>query len=590
MDDTGLSPRLSFRTFSLPIAVVFLLLCGFLFSPLFFAAADVLGIGSIIFDSVRAIRKGRYSLDYVAFAAMVLALISGNPLAGGIVALMFTGGKALEAFASRKADAALRSLAESIPKEAFVRTDGTFAPVPLQEIREGAEILVKRGEIAPLDGTLLSREAYFDLANLTGEAGAVAFGEGVFIKSGAVNAGETVSLRVVGDFSSSTYHRIVELVEEAKAHPAPLVRLSERANIFFTISTVILAAAAYFFGDLTRALAVLVIATPCPLIIAAPVAFIGGMSRLARAGVIVRAPMSLEAVARASAVFFDKTGTLTLGKPSLAQLDAHDGSRSQEECIRIAASIEVHSLHPLARAIVEAARERGISFKAAESVAETVGEGISGEVEGARYRITGRDIAHAGITLALQDAQGNDICLFHFVDSLKEGTAELLSGFSRAGLRTAIITGDTKENAEELFSGIKSELHADASPEDKFRLIDAAHQSDELVVMVGDGLNDAPALAAADVGVVFSGSENGASIEAADVAVLDRNLSRIGELFTVSHTTMRIARQSIYGGIGLSLAGMVLASLGLIPPIQGAFIQEAIDVLVILNALRTLRA
>jgi heavy metal translocating P-type ATPase len=590
MDGTGLSPRLKLRTFSLPLAVVLLLICGLLFSPLFFAAADALGIGSIAFDSVRAIRKGRYSLDYVAFAAMVLALLSGNPLAGGIVALMFTGGKALEAFASRRADAALRSLAESIPKEAIVRTGDTFVPVPLQEIQEGAEILIKRGEIAPLDGTLLSPEAYFDLANLTGEAGAAAFSEGVFIKSGAVNAGETVSLRVVGDFSSSTYHRIVELVEEAKSHPAPLVRTSERVNIFFTVSTMLLALGAYFFGDLTRALAVLVIATPCPLIIAAPVAFIGGMSRLARAGIIVRAPMSLEAIARASAVFFDKTGTLTLGVPSLQELEVRESSLDAEACIRIAAAIEVHSLHPLARAIVEAARERSISFDPAQNVSETVGEGIAGEIDGDRYRIAGRDIAHAGITLVLLDASGRDLCLFHFIDSLKEGTADLLSGFAREGLRTAIITGDTKENAKELFSGIACELHADASPEDKFRLIEEAHKKGELVVMVGDGLNDAPALAAADAGVVFSGSDNGASIEAADVAVLDRRLSRIGDLFTVSRATMRIARQSIYGGIGLSLAGMVLASLGLIPPIQGAFIQEAIDVLVILNALRTLRA
>jgi P-type E1-E2 ATPase len=256
--------------------------------------------------------------------------------------------------------------------------------------------------------------------------------------------------------------------------------------------------------------------------------------------------------------------------------------------MQTAAGIEIHSLHPLARAIVKETERRNIPYTIADVVTEKIGRGISGIVDGETYTIRGSDEEYRGITLALY--RGETLCArLHFRDVLKEGALDFVQGLKREGVRAEIITGDTQENADEFFSSTALVVHAGASPEDKYRLIEEAHARRAVVTMIGDGLNDAPALARADVGVVYSGTENSAAIEAADIAMLDRHIDRIRELFSVSRTTVSIARQSIYGGIALSTIGMVFAALGYIPPVFGALIQETIDIIVILNALRVLR-
>ncbi len=534
----------------------------------------IFGICRIVFDSYRSIRERRYSLDYIAFVAMALSLYSGEYIAGAIIAFMFVGGEQLERFASRRAHKALKDLSDTIPKSCFIEEGGSFTETPIQKVSSGAIILVKRDEIVPLDGTIVSpKEAIFNLSNLTGEVDPVTFREGTFVKSGSVNVGETIHLCVVGDFSSSTYQKIVELVEETKKHPARTVRLSEKANIYFTIVTFIIAAVAYFAtGDIVRLLAILVIATPCPLIIAAPVAFVGGMSRAARKGIILRRPAALEGIDNASSVFFDKTGTLTLGTPTLFAENISDAD------IALAAGLEIHSLHPFARAIVAEAHRRNIHFVISTDVKEEIGKGIAGTIGGKRYLFS-------GISL-LED--GKEKTQFHFSDTLKAGAIDLIPRLEKQGIHTAIITGDKKENAEKIFSGTKVDIYAQQSPEDKYRLIDEEKKNGGKVVMVGDGLNDAPALAKADVGIVFSGTENGATIDAADVVILGSGLEKLDALFSISHRTIRIAKESIYGGIGLSIVGMVFAAFGHIPPVSGAILQECIDVVVILNALRTL--
>lgn len=533
------------------------------------------GLGKISVDSFKNIREGRYSLDYIAFIAMALSLYLGEYGAGVVIAFMFVGGEALESFASARAHKALKVLSETIPKTCLVAgKDDSFSETPIQQVQEGHVILVKRNEIAPLDGVLVSdTEAFFNLSNLTGESESVLFPKGTFIKSGSLNCGETVRLQVVGDFSSSTYQKIVGLVENAKAYPARTVRLSEKANFYFTFATFVIAGAAYALtGDIVRLLAVLVIATPCPLIIAAPVAFVSGMSRLARSGIIMRKPTAFEGIDAATTIFFDKTGTLTLGEPVLVDKNIPD------DIIAIAAGLEIHSLHPLARTIVDEARKRTIHFPISTEVKEEIGKGISGTINGERYSFSGMSLSK----------NGKDIAQFHFADVLKDGAMDLISRLKQKGVRAAIITGDKKENAEKVFNHTDVEIYADQSPEDKFRLIMEEKKNGGVIVMVGDGLNDAPALARADVGIVFSGTENGASIEAADVAVLGSGLEKLEELFKASHHTMRIARQSIYGGILLSVVGMGIAAFGYIEPIKGAFLQEFIDITVILNALRAL--
>lgn len=542
------------------------------------------GIIKISIDSYKSIMMGKYSLDYIAFFAMVLALSSGEYIAGAIVSIMFIGGESLEAFASGRAHRALKKLSETIPKNCVVIEGDRFVETPVQKVVEGQTILIKRGEIVPLDGTILTPdEAILNLANITGEVDPVIFKKGTLTRSGSVNSGDTLTLKVVGSFASSSYQRIVGLVEEARLNPARTVRLSERANFYFTLITLVLAGLTYYLtGDLVRLLAVLVIATPCPLIIAAPVAFVGGMSIAAYRGIILRKPSALEGLDKANTVFFDKTGTLTLGQPVLLNAD----SDISDESLAIAAGLEIHSLHPFAKTIVEEARKRGLSFAVSEHVHEEIGKGISGTVDGKEYRFYGKELLQIGGKSTQSDTV---VAHFKFGDVVKEGANNLLKRLKNKGIHVAVITGDKKENAEKALKELHVDIYADATPEGKYALVENEKHKNRTVVMVGDGLNDAPALAKADVGIVFSGTENGASIEAADVAILGGGIDKLDELFNISHRTIRIARQSIYGGIALSVVGMTFASLGFIQPIYGALIQEGIDVMVILNALRTLR-
>lgn len=572
------------RDFWQPVAMLVLLAAG-LWLPSVWIAAIAGGIAIVLEESFRKVREGNWALDYIAFLALVVALSTGNLGAGAIVALMFASGRALETYASERAESSLRALVERIPKVALVRQeDGSLVTTPLADVRTGMIIVVKPHELVPLDGTLRTI-AVLNEANLTGEALPVTRTTGSYVKSGCVNAGETLEMTVEGDLSSSTYMRIVTLVREARQKPARIVRLAEAANTPFTIAALALAALAYYLsGDIVRVLAVLVIATPCPLIIAAPVAFIGGLSHAARHGIIVKSPAALEVLARARTVFFDKTGTLTLGTPSLKETTVLDPDTTAAHALAIAGSIEFHSIHPLARALDAAREAAGAPLLPASSVAERIGEGIEGIVEGTRYRVAAATGAVGGITLSLS-SDAREIARFRFEDTLKTEASVLMHWLSETGMRAEVLTGDSAENAQRLLGGLDIPIRARVTPEGKSSAIDAA-RAESTVIMVGDGLNDAPALARADVGIVFSGTENSAAIEAAAVAILGHDAGLIHELLEDARRTTMIAKQSLWTGIGLSVLGMIAAALGFIPPVEGAIIQEGIDVAVILNALR----
>lgn len=548
-----------------------------------------IGILIILLDSFRELRQGRYSLDYIALLAMVVSLISHEYIAGTIVALMFTGGKGLEVYANRKAEASLKALLNRIPKSAMVTDGTTTREVPLQEIHSDEIIIVRPNELIPLDGILLSKKGIFNESNLTGEALPVERLCNTFIKSGVVNTGETIELRVVGTFTTSTYTKIINLVSQAREHEAPLVRVAARANIIFTVITLIIAGTAFAVThDIVRLLAVLVIATPCPLIIAAPIAFIGGMSRAARKNIIVKSPKLLETLARANVVFFDKTGTLTLGEPVLSTINLRETTMNPDEILQVIASIEFHSIHPIARALVKEAQARKITMLEASEVVEIIGKGISGIVNETHYTIAQTVLDHQeGIHLSLSSKEIL-LSVISLADQLKPDAAQILQSMTSAHLKIAIITGDTLENAKSIFKNLPVEIHADCSPEDKYHIIDTAKKDGNIVVMVGDGLNDAPALARAHAGIVFSGTENSAAIEAADGVILGSDLAKVSELFAISKRSLRIAQESIWAGIILSVTGMTIAAFGFIPPIIGAFVQEAIDVSVILNSLRSI--
>ncbi len=559
-----------------------------------YLAAIAIGLITLLIDSIRKLFAKKFSLDYIAILTMVVALATNELLAGAVISLMILVSESLEAYGSREAEAALKHLVEKIPKACEVKREGGWSAVPIQDVREGEIILVREGEIVPLDGYLLSEDALMNEANLTGEFEPQPYGKGRFMKSGLVNAGRSFELRVSGTLSTSTYQKIVDLVREAKKHPARIVRLAEKYNYGFTAVTLVLAAAAWYLshGDPSRFLAVLVIATPCPLLIAAPISFLGGLNIASKRTIIVKRPAALEDLAQVTAIFFDKTGTLTLGEPELRAIRILDTAYSEDEVLSVAAAIEFHSLHPLAKAVVRAKQERdGISVAEASHIVETVGEGIAGSVGGTVWRLKKADhSAEEGIVIEMTKG-ASPVVRFVFDDVMKPGTMALLEKL-RARYRVAILTGDTMENAERMFNrkdgghdGI--EIRARCTPEDKFAAIKEAQARGEKVMMVGDGLNDAPALALADVGVVFSGTENSASIDAAAVAILGRDITLVEATLDIAKRSTRIAEQSILWGIGLSIIGMMIAMLGYIPPVEGAILQEGIDVSVILNALRS---
>lgn len=578
-------------SFILPgIVALLLILALALGEPLLYLPALALGIFDLLVVAYTDIRSGNWSLDYIAFLAMALALGTHEWLAGAVVALMYSGGEALEDYATRRAKASLSSLLSRIPKVALVKGAGSDThEVPLADVKEGVTIIVRGGELVPLDGFLSSTNAVLNLANLTGEALPETIAEGAFIKSGSVNAGAALELRVSGTLATSTYAKIVDLVRAGAEDQAPFVRLADRANLPFTILTFLIAGGAYALtGDIVRVLAVLVIATPCPLIIAAPVAFVGGLSRAAGRNIIVKRPVALEAMANVTTVFFDKTGTLTLGEPSLTSIDLLDNSKNETQALSIAASLEFHSIHPLARAIVKAARDKGFTPGPAEKMTESIGTGIAGLVAGKYSSIeqAPKDMRGGSGMALLLSQDGTPVAVLHLADELKENVKELLASLVQDGLFIAVLTGDRREHAEATFANIPIRIHADLEPEDKFRIVEEARARGEKVAMVGDGLNDAPALAKADVGIVFSGTENSASIDAADIAILGHDPLLVEEVFALSKRSVRIASQSVYTGIALSIVGQAIAAMGYIPPVTGALLQEGIDVTVIVNALR----
>ncbi|HVO29037.1 MAG TPA: heavy metal translocating P-type ATPase [Candidatus Paceibacterota bacterium] len=575
--------------FRLPLFVLVALLLGLVFgsAPLYILATAV-GLAVLGADSVKKITKGKYSLDYIAILAMVVALATREFLAGAVISLMILVSEALEAYASRQAESALKDLVDKIPKTCTVKIgEEKFTEKNIRDVRDGDVIFIRPKEIVPLDGHLLSPTALMDESNLTGEMVPQTYRKNHFVKSGLVNLANSIELRVSGDFSHSTYQKIVGLVGEAKRHPAKTVRLAERYNYGFTAVTFILAGAALVISsDPTRLLAVLVLATPCPLLIAAPVSFLGGLNRASRDNIIVKRPSALEDLSTISTIFFDKTGTLTLGVPALRTIEVLDRRFSEDDLLAAAGAIERHSLHPLAKAITQEKDRRGLESNGATGVREVIGEGITGTIDGKTYQIKkSAEPDGGGITLDLAE-NGRRIGRFGFDDTIKPGTMEFLKRLGKR-YRIAILTGDSEANAERLFGHLGVTIHAHCLPGEKFAIVRTAQKKGGRVMMVGDGLNDAPALALADVGVVFSGSENSASIEAAAVAILGRDVALVETILRIARRSTDIARESIRWGIGLSILGMLFALGGYIAPVAGAMLQEGIDVAVILNALRS---
>ncbi|MFZ1626291.1 MAG: HAD-IC family P-type ATPase, partial [Candidatus Moraniibacteriota bacterium] len=399
-----------------------------------YAVAILSGLGILGFQSWERIRIRKWDLDYIALLALATSLFMSEWLAGAIVALMISLSRALENYGTRRAEASLEELFRLLPKSALVEREGVFIEVPLQDIRVGEVISVRHREMVPLDGILVSSDGLFSEANLTGEMESVEYRKDKRLRSGIVNMGEAVSVTVRGDFSHSTYQSMLSIVSEGKREPSSLVRLAGQLNWPFTVITLALSVGAYFVtGDPERFLAVLVVATPCPLLIAAPIAFLGGLSKAARRQVIIKTPETLERIANATAIFFDKTGTLTLGIPKLQKIELFDTRFSETQALALASAIEEHSLHPIARAFVLANRERQGADLDASDVKEKLGEGIRGNVNGTAYAIE-KSVSELGMAVELKDDIA-PIVRFIFDDVPKPGIEKTFAYLRKRGLK-----------------------------------------------------------------------------------------------------------------------------------------------------------
>jgi heavy metal translocating P-type ATPase len=559
----------------------------------------------VVWRTLRAARHGNYATDLVASLSIVTAAIIGQPLAGLVIVLMQTGGEWLERYAERRASAAVSELEKAAPRIAHLITENRgVVDVPVGELNVGDVFLVRPGEMVPCDGIVLSGISEIDASQLTGEAIPVPAHEGIPLMSGSLNAHGVLSVRASARAAESQYSRIVELVREAQATKSPLQRLADRYAVWFTPATLAVCVVTFV---LTRSwnnvLSVLVVATPCPLILATPVALIGGINRAARQKIIVRHGAAIEMLSDATLAVFDKTGTLTVGKPSVKSVVALPGF-TEREVLRDAAAVEQGSSHLLARVVVEEGEKRYGRLPQAKQHHESPGEGLTGMVGDTEVVVGSRAFVarHATVSLDVFDAavdddaglrayvllSGKPAGIIEYADSLRPELKSFLARLGELGLtRTVLLSGDGAATARAvgLEAGIK-EVHGELLPVDKATMVSRFRARGEIVLMVGDGTNDAPALSAADVGVALAGHGGGVTSEAADVVILVDDLSKVGEAVAISRRTMRLARQSIVTGLMLSGVAMIFAAYGFIPPTEGALLQEAIDVAVILNALR----
>jgi len=570
------------------------------------AAATVPVLISLLIEIAGSLRRGEVGLDIVAALSMSAALIFGEHLAAAVVALMYAGGQYLESYADRRAGREMTALLARVPRSAMRRRDHGLEEVPLDAIAPGDRLVIRSGEVVPVDG-VSEGDALLDYASLTGESLPVPRRAGEEVLSGAGNLGQAFDLVATRRAEESTFAGIVRLVAQARLAKAPMTRMADRYAIYFLVGTVALASAAWFYsGDPIRGLSVLVIATPCPLILAVPVAIVSGLSRAAASGVLIKGGGALEAIARVKTIILDKTGTLTGGEVRLVATHAAPGIKA-EEALRLAASLDQASTHVIARALVGEAMMHRLTLVPPRDVVEYPGQGVSGEVEGRKMIVGGlafvegrtrraeglafeSEMAPGAVLVALA-IEGRLVALFILADLVRAGARELLQALKHNGIeRVVIASGDLQTVANHIAEGLPVDLvKGEMSPEEKVALV-LAERREAPVMMVGDGINDAPALTAADIGVAMGAKGAAASAEAADAVILLDRIDPLLPAVRISHRAIAIARQSVGVGLGLSIAGMIIAALGYLTPVQGALIQEAIDVAVILNALRVLRA
>ncbi|PYD02284.1 heavy metal translocating P-type ATPase [Microbacterium esteraromaticum] len=567
----------------------------------------ILVVGAVIaitaWDMVRDILRAHFGLDILALIAMIATLLVGEYIASLVIVLMLSGGEALEDYASRRAARDLTALLDRSPQTAHVldeSADSAPRDVPVDEVVQGMELLVRPSEIVPVDGVLLSAHASFDESSLTGESVPVSREAGDEVLSGVVNGSNAVRIRALRRSADSQYQQIIALVHEAQESKAPTVRLADRFAVPFTLVSLLIAGIAWWIaGDPLRFAQVLVLATPCPLLIAAPVAFLGGLSRSAKEGVIVKGGGVIEQLARVRSAAFDKTGTLTQGRPELIEVRAAGGVDAAE-VLRLAASAEQYSSHVLAEGVRRAAVDRGLRLALAAHAEEIATNGVTATIEGSVVVVgkpayvaslapdTRRTELASGQLAAYVAIDGRFAGALVLADAVRPDAAAVVEGLRQRGIkRIVMLTGDADATAAAIAAPLGvNEVHAELLPGKKVSL--AAEMTPRPLLMVGDGVNDAPVLAAADIGVAMGARGSTAAGEAADAVVLKDSLLPVLRAVDIGRHTLRVAYAAIWIGIVLSVGLMLIAATGIIPAVAGAFIQELVDLATILYALRAL--
>jgi len=562
--------------------------------PLF--AALIIGGIPMVWELLHEIWSRKFGSDLLAGISIITAILMKEYLVATIVVLMLSGGKALESFATARASSVLDALARRMPSIAHRKEGGILVDVKLGDIRIGDELTVPPHEICPVDGIVLEGQGVMDEAYLTGEPYAISKTAGSMVISGAINGETLLIIRAAKLAEDSRYSRIMRVMHLTEQQRPKMRRLGDQLGAWYTpIALGVAAAAAFLSGRSERFLSVVVIATPCPLLLAIPTAIIGAISLAARRAIIIKNPAALEQIEKCNVLIFDKTGTLTYGKPTLSKVICAEGFEPTQ-VLQLAASLEQYSKHPLASAIIAHAKRQGIPMLHVKRISESPGEGLRGVISGESVLITGRKKVEA-LQLPLPPLESGLECLvfvaskyaaaIRFHDAPREGSATFIKhlGPKHHVRKVMLVSGDRKSEVKYLADSVGiTEVHADKTPEEKVAIV-KTETAKARTLFVGDGINDAPALMAATVGVAF-GSQNDITTEAADAVLLEATLEKIDELMHIARRMRRIAVQSAVGGMAASMIGMFIAAFGYLPPISGAVGQELIDLLALLNAVR----
>lgn len=570
---------------------------------LILSLVSLCSVVSVVISMWHDIRTGKYGIDILAITAIVTSVILGQYWAAIVIVIMFTGGEALEDYAEHRAKTELNALLARVPQHATIIRKGKTMTIPVREIRVRDTVIIKPGDIVPVDAHITQGAATFDESSLTGESLPQPKKTGDLILSGSVNTDSLIEAVCVHIAAESQYEQIITLVRRTAESQAPVVRLADRYSVPFTIVSYTIALTAWIVSrHAIRFLDVIVVATPCPLLLAAPIAIISGMSRAAKHGIIIKTGAALEQVARAKTIVFDKTGTLTAG---IIRVDAVVAFRpyTKRDVLSYAASLEQHSNHILARAIVDQANRLKYKITKIKNLTEVTGQGLRGSASGKQILVGRLDFLaahHVALPKTVSKTTLVQTTVYVSVDGVLAGfitlsdtvrpeTKTTITQLQSLGFRHIFMfTGDALPTAKAIAkqAGIRlPNVKAHMLPADKLQAIEAL--TERPIIFVGDGVNDAPVLTAADVGIALGARGSTAASESADMVIMLDDLSRVGKTVTIAHRTFQIARQSILGGIALSIILMVIFATGIFRPLTGAILQEVVDVIVIFNALRT---